>query len=223
MSKSVIALFALFLPLLVHAQVLEEDDQPVIVKKSPYAIVEGSSEHNRMGKVQEIFVTPVAMGPVPGVNAGFGFAKYITRNDAVVVTFSTLTKGSTCSGALTCSDSGFAVEINYRRFITNSFYFGTGLNQRSVHSEGTDEWAGNEFSFDGTTTALGFVIGNQWQWQNFMLGCDWVGVNIPLITNVSNVKNINNGSSIHDYESSKSSLVTNTTAMGLRLHIGYTF
>ncbi|UYL09320.1 hypothetical protein B9G69_001880 [Bdellovibrio sp. SKB1291214] len=204
-----------------NAQLITPTDDPVIVKKSQSAIEEDSSEHKRMGKSYEVSLTPVAIGPIPGLNTGVNIATYLTRNAAVIFGYSLLVGGRSCWGAISCSDKGYAFELYYRQFFGNSFYVAGGLDQRYVSSHGSDDFTGESYSFDGETTAASVVIGNQWHWQRFVLGCDWFGLSVPISSRVSNVKT--RGSYGYDFEDAKNALVTGTRPMALRVHVGMTF
>lgn len=220
MFKALVSLvFALLFSQLSQAQWIEPTEQPVIIKKTPQVIEEDSSEHNRMGKTYEISVMPWGIGPIPAGSSGIDIATYFTRNSALLIGYSKLTAGRQCWGAMHCSDSGYNLEVYYRHFTGNSFYVAGGVDQRHVTIQENDDW-GDYYSFDGDTTALGIVIGNQWQWQNFFLGCDWIGLSVPIISSVSNVQT---SADAYDYESAKKNYVTGTHGMLLRLHLGFAF
>ena len=74
----------------------------------------------------------------------------------------------------------------YQRFVGNSFYLRTGLVQRSIDfSEGVIAQAlgsTSELQSNATSMGLEFGIGNRWQWDNFTLGCTWIGWFAPLST-----------------------------------------
>ena len=75
---------------------------------------------------------------------------------------------------------GNVVSIGLKHFVSNSFYVKPEIYSRN------QEFVYNALVFsDGSVAALedGSIedfgihikIGNQWQWENFTLGCDWVG------------------------------------------------
>jgi hypothetical protein len=67
------------------------------------------------------------------------------------------------------SQTTFAVQ--YKNFVGNTFYMAPEIFYLNYA-----DTAG--YSYDERLTGLGahFRIGNQWQWEHFTLGCDWVGV-----------------------------------------------
>jgi hypothetical protein len=213
-------MFTVFAPLFANAQLITPTEQPVIIKKTPEVIEEDSSEHNRMEKTYEIGLMPWGVGPIPAGNSGISIATYLTRNSAIVFGYNQLIAGRECWGSLSCSDKGYSFEVHYRKFFGNSFYVAGGVEQRHVTIEGGDSWGSEDYSFDGDSTALGVVVGNQWHWQSFFLGCDWVGITVPVSWNLSNVKT---STYTYDFDSAKKTYVTGTTGMLLRLHLGMAF
>ncbi len=79
---------------------------------------------------------------------------------------------------------GFAFSINYKKFVSNTFYIRPSLYYRSqkivistteILGALTDKEAGSVHD-----AGVSFRIGNQWQWDRFTLGCDWVGISQTL-------------------------------------------
>ena len=63
-----------------------------------------------------------------------------------------------------------------------------GLDYRKIQYEYTYYPLFNPdetISFNTNSAAINFQIGNQWQLQTFTMGCDWVGLSIPVYSNVS--------------------------------------
>lgn len=71
--------------------------------------------------------------------------------------------------------------LHYKRFVGNSFYFAPELYYLNYtetdHSPTLLDYADER----ATALGLGIRIGNQWQWENFTLGCDWIGVGSNLV------------------------------------------
>lgn len=84
------------------------------------------------------------------------------------------------------------VALYMKRYVGNSFYFELGLaaHERNVRTkEYTYDFRPNgsfgavyydEESYTQKDAGLQFGIGNQWQWEHFTLGCEWVGAYVPL-------------------------------------------
>lgn len=80
-----------------------------------------------------------------------------------------------------------AFGIHYKKFISNSFYFNTGVDQRYIKYkiDKSSYYYEKNYNLEGNTFTADFIIGNQWQWSNFTLGCDWVGVVAPIKSSYS--------------------------------------
>src|SRR5690606_28780744 len=90
-------------------------------------------------------------------------------------------------GSVTLSGVGVGwsmIEARAKFFVGNSFYLTGGAGQRTFTftSELTPLDGGPEFSAEAKATTLGatFAIGNQWQWDYFTLGLDWIGYFLPI-------------------------------------------
>lgn len=77
---------------------------------------------------------------------------------------------------------GKAIFVGYKHFFSNSFFVRGGLWHEKVKGEFTvskDVLATSE----DVTQSIGWYsalnmqlgIGNQWQWESFTLGCEWIG------------------------------------------------
>ena len=73
----------------------------------------------------------------------------------------------------------------------------------------------------------GFRVGNEWQWENFTMGCDWVGVSQPIYSNVKEDKFIPSaGSPDYDrrqYVDEQNRFVKDTNINLLRVYAGASF
>ena len=207
---------------------IAQDDDVVVVKEaSGNVVVEDSSAFHRIKKLYEIVVMPAGYGPLAGTNTGISLGYFLDRNSLIEARYTNLDRGSTCSGSLTCNSSGHAVGVAYKRFFGNSFYISASLDQReSSYRESDDSFTPPyTYSFDGSSTLLGLVIGNQWQWQNFTLGCDWIGAGKPVATKISNEKVSGSGSSFAQQNliDAENYQVKNTIPYVLRFYLGASF
>ncbi len=158
-----------------------EPENVLVVKAEPQVVYEGSSEHNRMNKMYVLTgemgfsVAPMGSG---GVNAGY----YLDRNSVA--------QASYAGGSLKLTDFNIRTKtgsVLYKRFLGNSFYLRAGPGYREIELQ-YDNWLSspyfksNGFKDVGVSRSLvaDVAIGNQWQWENFTLGCDWVGAMIPI-------------------------------------------
>lgn len=75
------------------------------------------------------------------------------------------------------SEDGFAVELGYKMFVSNSFYIKPELYYRAQNREVEYDYLIDRYEFkDFKDIGIFFKIGNQWQWDNFTIGCDWLGI-----------------------------------------------
>ena len=217
----------LVLTLQISIHAFASDDEVVIVKEVPDAIVENSSAYHRMNKKYAITVMPVGFGPISGLDSGINVGYFLDRKSIVYLRYNNLVKGMECSGSLSCSDSGSSYGVSYKRFFGNSFYIEAGIDQREVSYSETqsDIVAGNYwFNFKGSSTVASLVIGNQWQWQNFTIGCDWVGIGIPVAHTITSENDSgDNVWSSSDRSDRENLYVTGGVAMALRFYLGASF
>ena len=82
---------------------------------------------------------------------------------------------------------GNALSINRTEFKGNSYY--TKIEASLTKRIYTDRYYWNKpeglelaYTKDETVTyaSFGYIIGNQWQWKNFTIGTDWVGIHANL-------------------------------------------
>lgn len=79
-------------------------------------------------------------------------------------------------------EEGYAAQVSFKQFSGNSFYVEPFLYYRDIKENDTDPFI---FSFSEPERyqyrirdiGVGVKIGNQWQWKNLTVGCDWVGLN----------------------------------------------
>lgn len=157
-----------------------QKEEVAIVKKPAVSLMEDTSEANRVGKSYLLTaqVLGSAVSPVPsaGVNAGI----YIDRNSLIEAQFS---HGTVSYLFFDIEATTFGV--NYKHFFSNSFYARMGGAYRKILLK--NAWflfSNRTISEVGSVESLAadLAIGNQWQWQNFTLGCDWIGYMAPIAT-----------------------------------------
>jgi hypothetical protein len=79
---------------------------------------------------------------------------------------------------------GHALLLSYKAFAKNSLYLKSSLYHRIQErvdknsSAQRDQREFNKLSYEDM--GLLFSIGNQWQWKNFTLGADWIGMSTVL-------------------------------------------
>jgi hypothetical protein len=211
-------------PFFAHSQIAEENNV-VIIKETPNAVYENSSEHNRIDKNFEASVIAVGFGPVPGTVGGFTFGYYLNRNSLINLSYVKVRQSAySCSGSIGCTASGNAIALSYKRFASNSFYYTLGLSRREAGYRETEEPSGvTAYKFNGYALGGEVSIGNQWQWKNFTLGCDWIGFNFPLGYTIESEESSGNSWDVADLESRKKAFLDTTLALGLHFYVGASF
>lgn len=167
--------------------------------------------------------------------SGLQIGKYLDSNSIIgagVYSFNTTASVSASSSVDEDSDlsddqaddideimlNGTAVELTFQRFTSNSFYFKPTIFYRNASSKDSmkatyinGSRVKKEYSGKATfqDVGAGIKIGNQWQWDNFTLGCDWVGYSAKLF-------NIN-------FEGDESEYASRAVLSLLNLHLGISF
>lgn len=220
MIKLVGFIFALTLGfcLQVHAQ---EDG----ARRGSRGQQQGSSEQSRLDKSYQVNAQVFGVGPSLASVSGVQFGIFIDPNSLVLFE---VTSGSSSASnfASTYKIKASSIGIHYKHFVSNSFYWRGGMDYRTATVDYEDTWftAGNLRSFDGTSFALNFQIGNQWQWENFTMGVDWVGYSLPVTSSVGSEK----FDRTSNYErttikNDEDSFLKNSHLNLLRLYLGMSF
>lgn len=119
---------------------------------------------------------------------------------------------------------GLNFGIQYKYFVRSTLYLKGGLSQRSVvYSYRTDT---DSSDFDGKSTAAMIAFGNQWSSsQNIVLGIDWIGYAIPILTSLSGESL--SGSNPVDTQTRmnrvKDATLTDRAYFGLNVYVGISF
>lgn len=202
-------------------------EEIVATKETSNSVSENSSEMNRVDKKYEISLMPVGFGPNPGVSTGVNFGYYINKDSTVLLSYSYISKGRSCWGFYSCSDSGQSFGVHYKKFVSNSFYYSFGFYHRQVtFNEQLTNSAPDDYnySFTGTSNDVGMSIGNQWQWKTFTLGCDWIGMSYPFATQIDNEVVTGNGVSAQSsLKQQENNYVKSMRSLGLRFYMGTSF
>lgn len=168
----------------------KDDDGKDYVIAPKSVIRADSSEHNRINKNHQVNAILFGVGPSISSTFGLQYGYFLNRNQLIVVE---ATSGKL--GTLANFDElfGYSYEIktkslgvHWKHFTGNSFYYRAGIDLRSADYSFSNVGDVNDYGkFKGTSVAANFQIGNQWQWSNFTLGCDWLGLSAPLTSTES--------------------------------------
>ena len=150
------------------------------------------SEMNRIDKEYQITLNSgIAYSlPVTGIKAG----KFLDENKMLELSFLSFKDDETedeygyDEGPMY---DGSALEVSYKQFERNSFYYQATAYYRdatTIDSITTSYINGImvDKDYDGkvsfTDVGVGIKIGNQWHWDNFTIGCDWIGITKSIAT-----------------------------------------
>lgn len=170
----------------------EKDYEIVPAKKS---IEQDSSEFHRLEKKYQLTAILTGVGPSMTSTTGLQAGYFLDRDKLILLelTSGSLTSNSSSSSISYTIGSELKVKSNsfgvhYKQFTSNSFYYRFGADFRTVSYNYSydSSFSTDRRKFDGQSLAANFQIGNQWQWENFTLGCDWVGISLPLTGSTSN-------------------------------------
>lgn len=226
MSQFRLLLIALIPFVFLTAQAQEN----VIVQKQPTVVMENSSEHNRMDKRFVVEAQLFGGSTLTGATTGAIIGYHLDRNTVIQAE---LTKGDGTNGndseSLGFSErEGATVGLHAKRFLSNSFYVKGGLDYTKMKYNANYIWTSapnkEAYGFEANLISAALVIGNQWQWDNFTLGCDWIGLTLPISHEITSEFNDKNLASHAQYnKDDQDTLLKNGTGQALRFYVGATF
>lgn len=223
MKQIIISLLILIAGFKAQAQ---SEDVKIIDNGPTKLVYRDTSEANRIGKKVSINFEPIGIGPIGTFETGFSAAYHINRNNLLQLEYGFGGHTMYYGTDNTTNYKGRHLGLHYKHFAGNSFYFKTGFDFRQIQLSyedltGPDTEA---YEFEGNTIGASFTIGNQWQWENFSIGCDWFGLSAPLTKEVTS-ENIKVASSFAEknMKSDQDSYLDRTNIQLLRLYVGYSF
>lgn len=231
MKKYYVTALVLSLITAISAEAAPSKSQTMTVSRK--AIVRDSSEHMRINKKYLLTAQPYGYAVAPVRSVGINGGLYLSSNSLLQFEFTkgvtTLdvsgdSKASTARGDL----DALMLGVNYKRFFGNSFYVKAGGDYRKIgfsnliYTSGYNNIRGEIVSNDALVGNI--AIGNQWQWETLTLGCDWIGINPPLINmkTEGNTANLT-ASEKKDIESIWESLGKTTSYQYMRFYVGASF
>lgn len=188
------------------------------------------SSENRIDKDITINYMALGIGPSRSGSIGGNFGVFLTSDsqiDLEIVNGKELLENWfswSSSYDIKTSSAG----IHYKQFLGNTFYMRFGGDYRKVdyHYTNKDIFTGDlltENRFKGTSVAATVLIGNQWQWENFTMGCDWFGFAFPISHSVESESATGSVPNVQNLEDNKDYLLKNPTALAVRFYIGASF
>ena len=159
-------------------------------KKSYERVVVYESMANREGKEYTANITLTgAKFSTAGTSVEFG--KHLDLNTVVSLQYTRFSpyqveEEDEYDEYMNKDGEGEAINLNLKKFNGNSFYIKPGVYYRTQkkinvtdesYSSALDKWIVTDYeATEFRDIGVEFSIGNQWQWENFTLGTDWVGI-----------------------------------------------
>lgn len=214
----------------VHAQ-----EVSVIPKTQEY-VIEDSSEHNRFNKkisivVQLLGAESYTLGNTTGIKVSY----FLSRNSQIGLSVDSVKKDRYEGSFL--FRQGYAstgVELSFKQFFGNSFYLTSGLRHQNITVSDSNRSIFYEEDYyaweaKGNRSSALLAIGNQWQWENFTMGVDWIGLGLPLASS-SKEKSLAKGADLSassnyrkEIEQIKKENFKDSYALALRFYLGASF
>lgn len=181
----------------------------------------GSSAYNRKGKKGIVGLD--LLNFTPHSSDGFMAGVYMDPDTILDASYVRLRWGEL--GYPMKSD---AFGIRLKNFLGNSFYWRAGVVFRTIDY---DTWAGrwvtpgNKIVGNIKVSSLGadVAIGNQWQWETFMMGGDWIGLLVPLIAKYEISKPANATDAWYEYHKKEAASAAKKVDSQFRFYLGISF
>lgn len=201
--------------------------EEVIIESRKTIVEKDSSEHMRMNKkltVQwQLFGSGANGTSQSAIIAGY----HLDRNSIIQLEAGGggTSFRNTFFNSSEYSYDSYSVGAHFKKFLGNSFYVKSGIDYRTVKYRFDYGYSSVKTGFEGNSTAASIVIGNQWQWNNFTLGCDWIGLSLPFAHNITSETLSDNADSYHrtSLDEDEEHYLKNGYAQALRFYVGYSF
>ena len=195
--------------------------EAVPAEPSNTMLLDGKSASDRLANGITLQFQPVGLGVIGTNESLIALGYHITENDLLALEFGAGRSDFQWKWDGQVEDkkvlTGESVGVHYKRFFSDTFYLKTGLDYRGVKYQG--DASADFVSVAGTSGVVSVLIGNQWQWQNFTLGCDWVGMGIPFASFVSSQYGADNDA----IAAARNKYLEDIFAQGVRVYIGAIF
>lgn len=145
--------------------------QPALPINTPSEKVpfqEGTNLKNRENRSWQLAIGPGIEFGIPSLS--FNVAYFLSQNSVLNLRYSYRNNYSADGGDKDLT----ALKFGVKQFTGNSFYYQPNISYRSATHITTADYNYKDIN-------LGVRIGNEWQWENFTLGVDWLGFNQHII------------------------------------------
>jgi hypothetical protein len=201
-----------------------------------------SSTMERQDKKFTMVASPVGVGPSMNFEQGAAAGIFINPKTILQLEFG---DGNTSEGGWFLSNDQTKIHsdsatIAIKHFTGNSFYVKGGIDYRRINYAYTYSnfalFGGNlndpqsSYEFNASSFTGSIVIGNQWQWEGFTLGCDWFGIAMPFASTIHSESIVDTSSGtntdpriVKDLHNNETKYLKTMAYQGLRLYLGASF
>lgn len=135
-------------------------------QKAPFQ--EGTSLKNRENRSWQLAIGPGIEFGIPSLS--LNIARFLSQNSVLNLRYSYRNNYNSDDGEKDLR----AIKFGVKQFAGNSFYYQPNISYRNVTHVTTVDYNYKDIN-------LGVRIGNEWQWENFSFGVDWLGFNQHII------------------------------------------
>lgn len=201
---------------------------PNVAPGSPATIdnsAQMTSPMNRADKKAMLTYQVVGVGPNRAIGYGGAAGVFLTPN---LILFADVGSAKASTAIKLFEDEDIIaknVGLHVKHFVGNSFYYRLGVDYKKIDYEAAFFaifGPNSQIAFEGKSYALNLSIGNQWQWENFTLGCDWIGISVPFQYKFEN-EYISSPTAYQNLNAAKDDYVKENSMSFLRFYIGASF
>lgn len=105
---------------------------------------------------------------------------FLNSSEVITFRYASITRDDESEAQSNEAEKLKSYTLGYKRFLGNSFNIQPTVYYRRSSIDFVNEGAVKSFGTPNLTyddMGVGFRIGNEWQWDNFVLGVDWFGIN----------------------------------------------
>lgn len=183
------------------------------------------SEGLRAHKMWDLHVQLFGVGPAYDLSESITLGYFLDRNNLIQVEVG---EGNNLGRGIGDDLFDFtkvrssSVGINFKHFVSNSFYFVVGLSEIRTKYQYDDGITSDNASFTTNSLHATIDIGNEWQWEDLNLGCDWIGSSLKLNSTVTDENPPTTSGFFANYSDDRSRYTSSFTT-ALRFYIGASF
>lgn len=194
----------------------------LVILSTHTTIVASDSQSNRKNKT--LAITGQLLGHAGGTSSSSGatVGLHLTQD---TILYADYTHG--LERLLWFELESTSASIGVKNFVSNSFYYRLGLGARKFEMRTLDFDFADLFTVEeqelgyATSAFADFVIGNQWQWDYFTLGCDWIGTSQVIKAIDSKTYTNTEDASYEERKNSWEEIANMNTGHLLRLYLGF--